>query len=447
MTKTIERREFLKTLGAGAAALALPPLAGCGRKPLRKPNIIIILADDLGYGDTSLYDGWIKTPQLERVASEGLKFTDFHTNASVCSPTRAGLMTGRYQQRVGITNVIVGTREDTGLDPRELTIPRLLKDAGYKTGMFGKWHLGHQGKHNPVQHGFDEYSGYLTGGADYHYHEQSWYNGLEKSNEEGYTTHLITDHSVRFIEENKDAPFFLYVPHAAVHLPFQAPDDPPYDGPDGQAPWKLRDMKYWDYWTTERIRPIYRRMMQELDTGIGKIFDTIERCGIAEDTFVFFFSDNGAIGAASNDPFRGGKADLHEGGHRVPALAWWPGKIPAGGVTDEMTIAMDLLPTISDLTGVPLPETRKIDGSSLKNLLFEQAPLPERPLFWGYEDRGTAMRDGKWKFITSPRGKELYDLERDPGERTNLADLMPERTAAMDEAVKEWRREVHGPSS
>ncbi len=430
-------------MGAGAFILTLLFWGSCAPAQQPQPNIIIILADDLGYSDTSVYDGWVHTPNLERMAAEGMKFTDFHSNGAVCSPTRTGLMTGRYQQRAGIEEVIVGTRDKIGLDPREFSIPRMMKNAGYSTAIFGKWHLGTLTEFNPIQHGFDEYIGYLTGGADYHYQAATWYNGTAKMDQQGYTTHLITDNSVRFIEENKSRPFFLYISHEAVHLPFQTPDDPPYGGPDGQDPPKLHNMKYWDYWTTERIRPKYQVMMQELDTGIGRILETIQSCGIAENTFVFFFSDNGAIGAGSNLPFRGGKASLLEGEHRVPAIAWWPGRIAAGTVTDELALGMDLLPTISELTGAEIPADRKIDGTSLIGLLLEQTRLAERKVFWGYEDRGTVMRDKNWKFMVSPKGLELYDLSHDLGEADNLAEKFPERTEAMHTAVKEWRKEVH----
>ncbi|HUV67273.1 MAG TPA: sulfatase-like hydrolase/transferase [Sedimentisphaerales bacterium] len=440
MSALFDRRGFLKAVGLGAAAFVTARPGICEDRPRRRPNIIIILADDLGYGDTSEYGGWVKTPHIERMALEGMKFTDFHSNGAVCSPTRAGLMTGRYQQRVGIEDVIVGTRDSNGLDPKELTVPRLMKDAGYKTALYGKWHLGHLGKFNPIHHGFDEFVGYLTGAEDYHYHGNSWYNGLEKKDLEGYTTHIITDHSVRFIEENRYQPFFLYVAHEAVHLPFQTPDDPPYAGPNGKAPH--RSEEYWKYWTAERIRPKYEVMLRELDKGIGQILDSVKRCGLAENTFVFFFSDNGAIGAGSNKPFRGGKASLFEGGHRVPAIAWWPGSIPAGKVTDELAIGMDLLATVAALAKIDLPKDRKLDGISLKDVLLKQAPLPDRHCFWGYGKRGTAMREKNWKFITSNKGQDLYDLNADPGEQQNLAGKHPERVEAMQQAVTQWLKEI-----
>lgn len=402
----------------------------------KRPNIIIFLADDLGYGDTSPYDGWIDTPAMDRMAAEGLRFTDFHSNGAVCSPTRAALLTGRYQQRVGIEDVLVDRdgwfSHGVGLEPTELTFARLFKDAGYATALFGKWHLGARLEQNPVHHGFDEFRGYLEGAIDYVDHAKTWWQGLEQKDEEGYTTHLITQHATRYIREHSDEPFCLFVSHEAVHLPWQAPGDGPFCKP-------YRD------WKPEEIREKYIAMTAELDKGLGEVLDTVEDCGIAEDTLVFYFSDNGGVHeVASNAPFRGGKADLWEGAHRVPAMAWWPGTIAPGTVTDELAAGMDLLPTLAEVAGIPLPEDRIFDGISLKGLLCERKPLPERPFFVGYEARGTAMRAGRWKFITSKwHGWELYDLENDIAEAHNLAAEMPAKAAEMNIRVAEWRSDVH----
>lgn len=401
-----------------------------------RPNVIVILADDLGYGDTSLFDGWVKTPQIERLASEGLTFTDFHSNSSVCSPTRAALLTGRYQQRVGIVDVITRHLDTPGLDPSELTIPRLLKQNGYRTALFGKWHLGVELRQNPIRHGFDQFVGYLNGAADYHNH-RDWYNGLQRTDIKGYTTHLITDHAVRFIKENKDTAFFLYVAHEAVHLPFQTPDDTLENRPKR----KLTPQEMWD---PKRIRPKYKIMLEEMDKGIGQILDTVRSEGLAENTFLFFFSDNGAIGAGgSNKPFRGGKFSNYEGGHRVPAIAWWPGKIKAGSTSDQLLVGMDLLPTIMDIVGIELPKQRKLDGISFKDHLLDQADMPERRVFFGYEPKlGTAMRDGPWKMQTKGDVVELYDLSKDIKETTNVADQYPKRTQEMKAAIENWKQEV-----
>ena len=399
-----------------------------------RPNIIVIMADDLGYGDTSAYQGWVKTPELERMAAEGLTFTDFHSNSSVCSPTRAGFLTGRYQQRVGIVDVVARHLDTPGLDPSELTVSRLFKRAGYRTALFGKWHLGMQKQFNPVHHGFDQFRGYLDGYIDYHAHKNNWLNGLKKEDQPGYSTHLITRNAVQFIERNKTRPFFLFVAHEAVHLPFQTPED---------TPENRKPIPKSERWSRERIRPKYKIMLEEMDKGVGEILNAVNRCGIAKRTLVFFLSDNGAIGAGSNKPFRGGKFSHYEGGHRVPAIAWWPGKIKAGSTTGQLAMGMDLLPTFADLAGISIPKGRKLDGTSIGGLLLEGNKLPRRRVFFGYEPKlGTAMRDGSWKMIVKGDKVELYDLSKDIGERTNLANKNAERASAMKTAIDQWKEEV-----
>ncbi len=434
----MNRRHFLRlaTLASSSLISGSVTRATSLTAKANRPNVIVILADDLGYGDTSLFDGWVKTPQIDRMASEGLAFTDFHTNSSVCSPTRAAFLTGRYQQRVGIIDVIASHLDTPGLETTELTISRLMKQHGYRTALFGKWHLGREPRHNPVHHGFDEFVGYLNGAADYHNHKD-WYNGLARKDIKGYTTHLVTDHAVRFIEENKSKPFFLYVSHEAVHLPFQTPADTMED----RSRKKLTRKEMWD---PKRIRPKYKIMLEEMDKGIGQILDTVEHAGIAENTFIFFFSDNGAIlSGGSNKPFRGGKFSHYEGGHRVPAIAWWPGRIAAGTTTDATAMAMDLFPTIMDLASIAVPKERKLDGTSMADLILNQADFPDRQLFWGYEPKlGTAMRDKNWKMIVSSKKYELYNLDNDIKEARNLVAEYPERALRMKETLLNWSKSV-----
>ena len=401
-------------------------------KPVdRRPNVIIILADDLGCGDMSLYDGWIKTPRIDQMAREGVKFTDFHSNSSVCSPTRTALMTGRYQQRVGIVDVIVGTRDKNGLEPSEVTISGLMKNAGYKTAIFGKWHCGTDLRHNPTNHGFDEFVGFLIGGSDYHRHS-NWMNGTKVEEQKGYSTHIITERSVDFIERNKDNPFFLYVSHAAVHNPYQTPADTPENRPRVRE--RDRDV----------VRSKYKIMLEELDKGVGRILDTLRKHGLEENTFVFFFSDNGAVHMGANvRPYRGGKFSNYEGGHRVPAVARWPGHIKAGWTSDELIVGMDLLPTVMGIAGVDISRQRKFDGISVKDHLLNQADLPDRRVFFGYEPKlGTAMRDKHWKMQTKGDVVELYDLSKDIKETTNVADKYPKRTQEMKAAIEKWKLEV-----
>ena len=414
---------------------ALPVAAATKTKSAAsRPNVIVILADDLGYGDTSVYDGWVETPHLERMAAAGLTFTDFHTNSSVCSPTRAGFLTGRYQQRVGIVDVVASHLDTPGLDPSELTIPRLMKQGGYRTALFGKWHLGMEQKFNPIHHGFDEFRGYLDGYVDYHVHRNSWFNGLKKEDQPGYSTHLITRNAVQFIDQNTTRPFFLLVAHEAVHLPFQTPSD---------TPETRKPIPKSERWSRERIRPKYKIMLEEMDKGVGEILDAIERNRMADRTLVFFLSDNGAIGAGSNKPFRGGKFSHYEGGHRVPAIAWWPGKIRADSKTDEMAMGMDLLPTIMELANIRVPSARELDGVSIAGLLLLGSKLPRRQVFFGYEPKlGTAMRDGDWKMIVKANKSQLYNLKADIAETTNLSEKHPERASTMRMAIESWKQRV-----
>lgn len=397
----------------------------------RRPNVIVILADDLGCGDMSLYDGWVPTPRIDALAKQGVRFTDFHSNSSVCSPTRVAFLTGRYQQRIGIVDVIVGHRDKDGLEPDQVTIPSLMKKAGYRTACFGKWHCGTSPRHNPTRHGFDEFIGFLIGGSDYHRHRH-WMNGTKREEQKGYTTHVITDRSVDFIRRNHDRPFFLYVSHAAVHNPYQTPADTP----DKRPKKRQRGRKV--------TRPKYKVMLEELDKGVGKILDTLREFELEEDTLVFFFSDNGDVRMSPRArPYRGGKFSNYEGGHRVPAVARWPGRIPAGWTSNALAVGMDLLPTIVEFAGLSLPEEHKLDGMSLAPHLLRKEALPSRKVFFGYEPKlGTAMRDGDWKMQTKGDVVELYDLSADIKESKNLASEHPARAAAMKAAIEAWKSEV-----
>ena len=400
-----------------------------------RPNFIVILADDLGCGDISLYDGWIQTPQIDQMAGEGVMFTDFHSNSSVCSPTRAALLTGRYQQRAGIVDVIAGHLNTPGLETTEVTLSQLLKQNGYRTAIFGKWHLGNEPRQNPIHHGFDEFIGFLPGGCDYLLHD-NWMEGTEVRKQEGYSTHIITDRSVDFLQRNRHKPFFLYISHQAVHNYYQVPSDPP--GTRG------RDIPL----SGEVARERYKIMLEDLDTEVGKIMDALRMHKLDENTLVIFFSDNGDVQMGTNTrPYRGGKFSNYEGGHRVPAFAWWPGHIKAGWKSDALLVGMDILPTIMDIAGIDISGQRNFDGISMKDHLLNQADMPDRQVFFGYEPKlGTAMRDGNWKMQTRGDVIELYDLSKDIKETTNLADRYPGRTKEMKAAIEKWKREVAGPA-
>jgi arylsulfatase A len=406
-----------------------------------RPNFIIIMADDMGYGDSSVYNGWIETPALERMAREGLKFTDFHSSGVVCSPTRAGLMTGRYQERAGIPGVVNADPKThdyhRGLQHSEITFAELLQQAGYKTAMFGKWHLGYSSMYNPTHHGFTEFCGFVSGNIDYlsHYDRMNtydWWDGVNQIKEEGYLTHLLTKHAVRFIDDHKDQPFCLYVPHGAVHTPIQAPDSPAERGPD-----------FTKSGTHNRSQgENVKLMMQALDDNIGAILDAVTNAGIAENTFVLFFSDNGGAAHMRCDPLRGKKGTVWEGGHRVPALAWWPGHIMPDTTTDQLCISLDVMPTLLKLTGLTVPNGLKLDGIDLSSLILDRQPLGTRQLFW----KGQAMRDGPWKLVARAvgvkSGSMLFNLTNDISEKNDLSSAHPTRVKNMLAALQAWKTDV-----
>ena len=427
-------------------------LASCAAPPeateatARKPNFVVIMADDLGYGDISTYGGWIQTPNIDRMAAEGLLFTDFHSNGAVCSPTRAALMTGRYQQRAGIPRVVFAPEDRPthvdGLQDVEYTLAEMMRDQGYATGIIGKWHLGYYPKYNPTLHGFDEFKGYVSGNVDFFSHVDGaarfdWWHDAETSDEPGYVTTLITRHSVRFIEEHQDEPFCLYVPHEAPHNPYQGPNDDPkgfrvVGGFSGQLDQTL-----------EVKREKYNEMVVELDKSVGAILDTLERLDLAEDTLVLFFSDNGATPVGSNSPLRGHKATVWEGGHRVAGVAWRPGSIEPGTNTDQLAATIDVWPTLAELSGAPMPVDRPLDGVSLVAVL-EGGRIERGPMFWSFED-GLAMRDGDWKLVLGEEGDDepkLFNLADDLGETTNRAAEHADRAASMVETAQSWLEEV-----
>ncbi len=407
----------------------------------RKPNFIIILADDMGYGDASCYGSTeVETPQLDRLAQRGMRFTDFHSSGNVCSPTRAGLVTGRYQYRAGLAGVVNADpnleAHHGGLQPQEVTFAEALKSKGYATALIGKWHLGYAKKYNPTHNGFERFRGFVSGNIDYisHYDRMGvhdWWHGIERVEEAGYSTHLITQHALTFIEENRGRPFCLYVAHEAVHAPFQGPNDPAVRGPDAKKNSDLSPKNM-----------AFRAMLAEMDSGVGQIVDKLAELQLTEDTFIFFFSDNGPA-AGSAGPLRGRKGSDWEGGHRVPAIACWPGKINAGVVSSQLAISLDLMPTMLEMAGVQPHPQRKLDGVSLSPVLLRGESLGQRKLYWNHK----AMRDGKWKLIVNGKGanKEvgLYDLETDIGETSNLAASNSDRVETMLSDLRTWTDDVN----
>ncbi len=410
------------------------------------PNIVLIMADDLGYGGISCYgDTVIKTPNLDVLAANGIKFTDFHSNGSVCSPTRAALMTGKYQQRTGVGGVITAKSHRTvGLNLDELTIAEEFKKHGYNTGMFGKWHLGYPKEFNPTLQGFDEFVGYVSGNIDYHAHIDmegylDWWKGDTIDNEEGYSTDLITEYGVKYIERNAPEktgkPFFLYLPHEAPHGPFQRRIDK-----------ALREVGNPNIRTVnkEDIRSIYKEMVEVMDEGVGRVIQALKETGAYENTIVIFISDNGANSYGNNGVLRGFKASAYEGGSRVPAIFTYPGKFEKGTVNDETALTMDLLPTLLDFIGQK-PSNSDIDGISIKETLLHQAQLPERDVFFSFQNK-SFIRNGDWKlvYIELEDGDkvELYNLVDDIGERNNLSAVHPEMAKEMLGRLQSWQNDV-----
>jgi arylsulfatase A-like enzyme len=406
-----------------------------------QPNFVFIVADDLGYADLGCYDARAQaTPVLDRLAAEGLRFTDAYSNSPVCSPTRFAMITGRYQYRLRgaaeepITAQARG-RDDLGLPPAHPTFPSLLRDAGYATCLSGKWHLGYPPHFGPLKSGYAEFFGPLSGGIDYFTHcgragEHDLYENDREVERTGYVTDLITDHAAAFIARTAaKSPFALSVHYTAPHWPWETRADADeakrihgaIHHPDGGS------------------LQIYRTMLNHMDEGIGKILDAIDASGQRENTLVVFTSDNGGERFSDTWPFVGAKMDLLEGGIRVPQIARWPAAIRAGGVTSQLAITMDWAATFLAAAGVaPHPEY-PLDGMDLCPLLRDPTATVDRELFWRMKFRNqTAVRAGNWKYLAIEGHEYLFDLAKDARERANLARRFPERLAALRARYEAW---------
>ena len=430
-------------------ALALITLtAACTPASEQLPNFVVILVDDLGYADIASFGSeQNRTPHLDRMAVEGLRFTDFHSNGPMCTPTRAALLTGLYPHRFGeqFEGALSGIDDyETGLPHAATTIAEVLQGAGYVSGMFGKWHLGYRPPYMPLDHGFDVFRGLGSGDGDHHTHidrsgRPDWWHGSKIAMEAGYSVDLITKHSVEFIESNKDRPFFLYVAHLAIHFPWQGPDDPGYRVEGG------------NYHNLSKLGPhvdldassYVKNMVEAVDGSVGEILSAVEANRLDDRTLVFFTSDNGGYrtyqggyhNISENGPLRGQKTEMYEGGHRVPAIAWWPGRIDAG-ITAELAATFDIFPTVAALAGCPTQTD--IDGTDLSPVLFSGQSLTARTLFWRMRSSG-ATRRGSWKLVQHDgQEPELYDLTADLGETQNVAQEFPDVAAELGAEFEEW---------
>ncbi|WP_442512194.1 sulfatase family protein [Novipirellula sp. SH528] len=411
-----------------------------------KPNFVIILTDDQGYGDLGCYGSKdVITPRIDRMAEEGARLTSFYMAAPYCTPSRAALMTGSYPIRVGMAGGVNLAADPKGLNPAEVTIAEVMKSAGYQTGMFGKWHLGDQPEFLPTRQGFDEFFG-LPYSHDIHpFNDKPKHKFpplpllegeevIELDPDADFFTRRFTQRAVKFIEKNKDQPFFLYVAHPIPHRPVHF-TDAYLEGVSDEVREALAQEKVTGKINYAVRDKLYFRGVNEIDWSVGKILDAIKEQGIDDNTLVIFTSDNGQarppVGIGSPGPLKGSKGTTWEGGLRVPTVIRWPGKIAPGSDNDELLTAMDLLPTFANLAGAEIPTDRKIDGKDIWPVLTEGAESPHEVFFYYRVNSLQAVRSGKWKLQTGgPRqhggGKALFNLAADIGETTNVAAQHPE---------------------
>ena len=449
-----QKQDLLLTSGvvlalAGAVLPACSP--GTGDVAPQSPNIVFILADDLGWAQTSAYgSNYYQTPNIDRLAAEGVRFTNAYSAAAICSPTRASIMTGKYPARLGLTDFIPGAnREGTLLQQPEwqkylpldeITIAEILGERGYRTAMFGKWHLSKTKfgpeslPHYPERQGFDDY--FVIDKPERNDNPEA---DPHKSDSIGNT-------SVKFLHENAHRPFFLYASFSAIHNPLM-------DSAEEIARWEITEGS-----EKHENHPVIAAMLGRMDRNIGKILDALDVLDLAENTIVIFYSDNGGLAReALQTPLRSGKGWLYEGGIRVPLVMRWPAVINKGWTCDEAVSSYDILPTFCDITGAENPPN--IDGVSLLALLKDGTALPERDHFWHYPhyhtdtgmSPGGAIRSGKWKLIESyekslsgrkSEAYELYNLETDPGETINLADSLKPMTLDLAGKLHQWREQT-----
>lgn len=439
----MDRRRFILHAAGTAAALAIAPSAVSAERWLarrRRPNVLLIMSDDLGYADLGITGRTdYRTPTLDGLAGQGVQFSQFYTSAPVCTPTRVALMTGRYPARTlaGLYEPL--TTEPIGLEPDPPTLGTLMKRAGYETALVGKWHLGTLPRFHPLRHGFDEFYGFLGPAADYASHVDTetrrslFQDGTRPVETRGYLTDLFTERAVRIVSRRRSRPFFLNLQYNAPHWPWQGPGDPPY--PDSASP------------SSGGSPETYGRMVTSMDAGVAHVLDALRRHGLEDETLVVFTSDNGGERYSHMGPFAAGKMSLHEGGLRVPAMARWPGVIPAGSRTDQVAATMDLTATFAAVAGVPTAGAAPMDGIDLTPALTGARGTVPRELYWRISQRRKqkAMRVGDWKYLQTADGEFLYDLSSDVGEKTDLKDQQPRVFQQLREKMAAWERQVLVP--
>lgn len=399
----------------------------------KAPNIVVIVSDDQGYADSSCYDHpkEVSTPAIDRLAAEGVRFTNGYASAYVCAPTRAGLLTGRYQQRFGFYEA---GDSRAGMPTSEITVADVLKKKGYATAIIGKWHVGIEPEYRPLQRGFDEFYGFLGHGAHDYFdlsitsEHNSIYRNHKPINETGYLKDNLAREAVSFIERNQSKPFFLYLPFNAVHWPLQA------------------HQKYIDRFDTgDKNRDVYLAMLVSMDEAIGKVLDTLKRTGLDDNTLIIFFSDNGGArrNLANNGVLRDYKQTVYEGGIRVPFIVRWPARLPKGLVCHKPVISLDVMPTACAAAGAELPNDRVYDGRNMLPAILSRTNKPlHEALFWYDGTNQWAVRAGKWKLLSRNGSLELYDLESDISEKNNLREQNPRVIERLQHTFDIWKSQL-----
>lgn len=414
-------------------------------------NFIIIYTDDLGYGDIGIYGAQgYETPELDRMAQEGMRFTDFSTSSSVCTPSRAGILTGRFAERWGHDGGVFFPHDTTGMPTEEITIAEILKEKGYQTSVVGKWHLGHLPEYLPLVQGFDSYFGIPYSNdmwrdpeipisknvifneeitlSDYRNSKEKFRNKvpLMSGNEviewpvdQSQLTRRYTEKAVEFILANKDKPFFLYIAHTMPHVPLYASES----------------------FAGKTERGLFGDVIEEIDWSVGKVLNILRENGLDKNTFVIFTSDNGPWlnmkeNAGTAGPLRNGKFSVYEGGSRVPCIVWQPGYVSENMVCNVQTSTLDLLPTFAALAGARVPDDRIIDGLDIRSVLTGHfSDAPEREFFLYRKSK--AIRSGDWKFVKGKENDQLFNLAEDIGEKNNLIDQYPEKAASLEQQLEE----------
>ncbi len=419
----------------------------------RPPNVVLVMMDDIGYGDLGSYGAPdVRTPNIDRLAREGVRLTDAYANGPVCTPTRAALISGRYPQRVGLEGLLTLAPEDRerGLPALGTSLPALLKTNGYATAIVGKWHLGWKPEFGPIAHGFDEFYGFLSGAHSYYSNraevfragpgQPDLFENTTPVEATGYLTDEITRRAVRFISRNAEKPFFLKVAYNAVHWPFEPP------GQTREAERRVgHSLRQMPDDSVPATRQDYVRMLERADQGVGEILAALHQRGLTNNTLVIFTNDNGGEWLSRNAPLFHRKGTLWEGGIRVPLILRWPGQLPRGRVSGQVTVTMDITASILAAANARLPAGYRPDGIDILPILRGNAPLLERRLFWRWvrpDRQQRAVRSGRWKLLVDASQLLLFDLSADPSERTDLAASRPDLVATLRRQLAEWEADV-----